>query len=365
MHHDTMCITVASWWHRLFLYVWILVCLLVYHERGAAVSSEPAGQGIDRLVSTMTPPWKTNPFINYEIDARRNYVFIHACVGIFKKKRGGGTWGHGEDILVELLDTIVNSTLPSNDLGGVFVGMLGSASDIEHTKVILLDKYSKINGPLRDRVHVIATAHDIELSEFPTLLAMQLFANRAPAATKLAYLHTKGVRKNGINDYPSEWRRYMSYFVVHRYEICFEALDKQAYCTCGPLKQSKIYAGNFWWTKAGYLATRTPRIAEIEWNVKNRYLAEEYILRNQSSPSNQVCSRPGSDANPQNLHYCVHHTHHVMQVCHTPFEWYSNVSSQLRSNPQCFFRKLSPANPKKNDPLSWCHNNGLPVIPST
>jgi hypothetical protein len=33
-------------------------------------------------------------------------VFVHALVGVFQKKRGGGTWGHGLEILLELLDQV-------------------------------------------------------------------------------------------------------------------------------------------------------------------------------------------------------------------------------------------------------------------
>lgn len=294
-------------------------------------------------------------FITNTVDSRSSYVFIHACVGIFSKKRGNGTWGNGESILVEMLKGIQSSDIRTT-LGGVFIGILGKNQDLINVEVLIQPFVEQL------KMQVVVKNSNIELAEFPTLNAMQQFASRVPSATKLAYMHTKGVRKNGIDQYPEGWRRYLQYFIVDRHEICYEALDQFQYCTCGPSKQAKIYAGNFWWTKAGYMASRRPLISDIAWNMDNRYLAEEYLLRNQSSPGPHVCDRPSAKS-PPGLHYCIHHAHHPMQLCHTPKEWYENVSSQLRRNPQCFFPKLMPSHPKKDDPYSWCHHDGLPNIP--
>jgi hypothetical protein len=297
-----------------------------------------------------------------QIDVKKSYIFIHSCVGVFKKKKGNETWGHGEEILSELLHSIERSTVVDT-LGAVLIGMIGSDNDVESAKRMLSERFLHVAGLLADRIHVVVEELSIELSEFPTLNYMQQFAIKAPPQTKLVYLHTKGVRKNGISDYYNDWRQYMTYFAIERFSICYKALDQFQYCTCGASKQGLIYAGNFWWTKAGYLASRRPLVSEISWNMKNRYLAEEYLLRNQSSPDERICTRPNSHAVPANLHYCVHHAHHTMQVCQTPRQWYVNVSDELRPTPQCYFRRLQPANPKKNDRYSWCHHKGLPPIP--
>lgn len=271
-------------------------------------------------------------------------VFIHAVVGVFQKKRGNETWGHGMNILVELIKTIEDSSIAPN-ISAVYITIIGAEHDRQKA-AYNLSRMNSTSKTLHKRLQILIQGNNIDLAEFPTLHALQQYAMHQAPDMPLIYLHTKGVRKNGIANYPHEWRRYLAFMMVERSELCARALQS-GYLTCGAQQQSKIYAGNFWWTTAGYIATKKPSIAEIRWSMQNRYDAEEYLLKD-----------VGAQGKKQ--HYCVHHTHHNMQVCHTPREWYENISLPLRPDPRCFNPKKLPKNPTK-DPMSWCHHSGLPV----
>jgi hypothetical protein len=141
----------------------------------------------------------------------------------------------------------------------------------------------------------------------------------------------------------------MLYFLVEKYNICFKALESPYnYDTCGVLRQNTIYAGNYWWTKAKYLSVKKPCAIDIEWSMKNRYAAENYLLNN-IFPKNQI------------KNYCIHHTHHNMQVCSTPRSMYEDLVLEIRGNPQCMYRHLYRLN-QSNNSTSWCHIDRLPVI---
>ena len=173
-----------------------------------------------------------------------NFYLTLLClilVGVFKKKRGGGTWGHGLDILNEMLDLIETSGL-IHDVRGVYIGILGTSADREEAKVSLKH---------RQKVTVVVESAIADYVEFPALNAMQIYANLTDPRSRLLYLHTKGVRKNGWHaDYPAEWRRYMTYFLVENHHVCLSAITSDGqrtsnkvsgYQTCGVLKQQSIY----------------------------------------------------------------------------------------------------------------------------
>ena len=170
------------------------------------------------------------------------FTYILYIVGVFKKKRGSGTWGHGLDILKELVELIESSGL-INEVERVYISLLGSESDRSEAKIALKGQ---------EKVQIVIESPSSDLVEFPALYALQTYSNMSHPSTKILYMHTTGVRKNGWHpDYPIQWRKYMSFFLVDKYSVCFTALDKMRYSTCGVLKQQSIYQGNFWWTTAG------------------------------------------------------------------------------------------------------------------
>ena len=233
--------------------------------------------------------------LKFEIRTPHIAVFIHAALGEFKKKRGKvGYWGYGKDILLEIISVIESSGLLADNLTrGVYITALGSTADIASTREAIY------RSPLRnEKIHFLVTGPNLELQEFPALHALQYYASlpQTHPDSKLLYLHTKGVRQNGLmmpnasiaNDSavleggPHDWRRYMLYFLVEHYaKLCFRAMDERGFLTCGALKQQEIYAGNFWWTRASYMRDKKPPVASMEWTGagRKRFAAEEYILK--------------------------------------------------------------------------------------
>ena len=288
-------------------------------------------------------------------------AFIHATIGIFKRRRGKtGTWGHGTEILMEMLQTVQDANA-LQWFHRIYVGTLGSRDDVTAAQAQVHDRF---RGPeWRDKLAFVVSGESLELHEFPTLMVLQLFSNLLPhglvndpsTATHLLYLHTKGVRRNG--DYSPDWRRYMLYMLlVHYKAICEPAMRERGYSTCGALKtptsKGVIYAGNFWWAQASHLQSKGDSIRDLAWSSVNRYAAENYLLAGVNASESRA------------RHYCLHHTHHDMQNCPTPPSLYDAASAamQMRAHGNCYSHALRPQNQTKFDRNSWCHSSALPVF---
>jgi len=290
-------------------------------------------------------------------------MFIHATIGIFKRKRGKpGTWGHGTEILTEMLQAVQDAKA----LGWfrrIYIGTLGSDVDTAQARAAILARFS--GDQWGDKLAFIVSGANLEYSELPTLAVLQVFARLLPqsssaASLHLLYAHTKGVRKNG--DFACDWRQYMMHMLLAHYKgICEPAMRSRGYLSCGALKtptaQGPIYAGNFWWTTGQYiLQSRRGAFSltqsSMVWSSANRYVAENYLLAGVSA------------AESRDKHYCLHHTHHDMQNCATPFSLYASASAalRLRSHGNCYSPALRPRNQSKHDRASWCHATALPVI---
>ena len=307
---------------------------------------------------------KTRAFIS---PAEETVIFIHACFGTFtykRKDRQGQRWGYGIKILMDILNSIYsNEALLSkvDSINIVSVGLSEARKDAKRQIVAMNHPPSK-----RKKLKWLVACEEKYLFEFPTLAVMQEYTKYMHANSNVLYLHTKGVRRNAVLDTMiTEWRRYMLYWTVDTVQnICFKALDEYGFKTCGTLKRGgkqACYAGNYWWTKAGYFAWKQPSINSpaIDW--RRRYNAEEYVLSNLSHSEHS------------NLHFCTHHTHTIdMGNCHIPPKWYMlpseqaeqnfllTVKSRRRKMGDCFDGNKLPKNRTK-DPNSWCHKNGYPI----
>lgn len=89
--------------------------------------------------------------------------------------------------------------------------------------------------------------------EFPTLNEIYKHSKEVGNNEPVLYLHTKGVT-TPENLCIKEWREYMTYFLVEKYQECLDLL--KYFDTCGvdlidePMKH---YSGNFWWSNSNYL----------------------------------------------------------------------------------------------------------------
>ena len=104
-------------------------------------------------------------------------IFIHAVCGIFNRKRGNDTWGYGLDILNELLTTIGRSHVVDY-VANVHISLIGRPSDVLEAKLTLEALNSTTTTRLFGKIRVVVEGHDMNLAEFPTLYALQLYADR-------------------------------------------------------------------------------------------------------------------------------------------------------------------------------------------
>ena len=375
-----------------------------------------------------TDIYNSLPAVQHKGQLTETVVFIHAVFGTFtykRKDRQGQTWGHGNEILNELLTTLyqssskettsssstaaTNATSLIDIVDHVFITCLGTPEDVSTgVKDIMASpiwgsgENSNDNNSNKGKLKVLLTGYDKHLWEFPSIALLQHYANIIKPNSKILYLHTKGVRRNGPSDVNiADWRQYMTYWTVETaIDICMKALDggtstsshhkttnnhdsslvvlskdhinmeefKYKYETCGNLKRGgakPIYGGNFWWTSAKWISNRKPAISELIWvssgTYQSRFLAEEYLLYGSTSHEQEFS------------HYCVHHTHHDMSFCRTPREMYSlsngknnHLTSQtsqssyyIRKNGNCFHSDYLPKNRTK-DSSTWCHHKKLP-----
>ena len=173
-------------------------------------------------------------------------IFIHAAVGIFKKKRYEGYWGYGREIMEEMLITIISNQDLMNMVHGIYVTTLGNSTNRALARSTL--QSFNDSGPGSGKIFQIIEGDDLYVAEMPTLHAAQLYANESFIHRGndifILYLHTKGMRNNGIG--ATDWRKFMVYFLVDKHKICIEAMSKGGFDTCGSNLIGNKYQGNMW-----------------------------------------------------------------------------------------------------------------------
>lgn len=103
---------------------------------------------------------------------------------------------------------------------------------------------------------------DISKGEFFTLQKIEERSKSSNKNLKILYLHTKGVT-TPHNQCIIDWRVYMTYHNVIRYNKCLKALDHCDACGVDFHKEpAKHFSGNFWWANSSYIKT-LPSINDI------------------------------------------------------------------------------------------------------
>lgn len=148
----------------------------------------------------------------------------------------------------------------------------------------LIDQVEKINIgivgdkevilPKNDKINILYKNNNLKEYEFLTLQLLRDFCKKNDDYNVL-YLHTKGANSDSkpIND----WRQYMMYFLVEKYEKCFEVLENND--TCGvDLRNNPTlhYSGNFWWAKSNYIKTLM-KFIDMKVILSERHKAEFWI----------------------------------------------------------------------------------------
>jgi hypothetical protein len=108
-----------------------------------------------------------------------------------------------------------------------------------------------------------------------TLLKIKKYINKND---KFLYIHSKGITK-GNDQYVTDWRNAMEYFLIYKYKDCLKELDDHD--TVGINYIPNIhYSGNFWWTKGSYYLKLPNKIDDSYLSPENYLCTKNPKYRN-------------------------------------------------------------------------------------
>ncbi len=180
----------------------------------------------------------------FEKDVKVEKVcFIHSC----------NMEKSGTKVLDELYTEIKESGL-LNELDYLVVNNIGIDLDKNHFN--------------DSKVKIINHSTETNLFEIPTIMKILQFSKTHPNC-KLLYLHTKGISHSADSAPVTEWRKYLSYFMVSKYQECLSKLDDYDAVGCNyTVEPHPHYSGNFWWANTNYIKTINNPLIEkhdAEW----------------------------------------------------------------------------------------------------
>lgn len=168
------------------------------------------------------------------------------------------TINHYQKIVDEIINLIIDSGL-INDVDKINIGIVGNGF---------------VDLPINNKINILYQDSNLELFEFKTLNLLKGFA-RENESYNILYIHTKGTNSDTkpIND----WRKYMLYFLVEKYNECFKILEN--FDTCGvDLRKNPTlhYSGNFWWANSNHIKN-LPEFKDMGVILSERHKAEFWI----------------------------------------------------------------------------------------
>lgn len=134
-----------------------------------------------------------------------------------------------------------------------------------------------------DKVKIVRLASDFLKSERPTI---QMLWDHAQENNSLyLYLHAKGVANphwnhiDGEKEFVADWRNYMEYFNVERWEDCVSLLNSGYDCVGVNYKDNPWphFSGNFWWATSDYLRRTERPIDAYPPDGPDRFYDERWI----------------------------------------------------------------------------------------
>jgi hypothetical protein len=115
-----------------------------------------------------------------------------------------------------------------------------------------------------------------KVCEFPTLTIIRNMSIEIQENFNILYIHTKGV-STPYNECINDWRKYMSYFNIIKYEDCLNILKENDTCGVDLRKEPTLhYSGNYWWAKSEYIK-KLPTFDKMKLIISERHKAEFWI----------------------------------------------------------------------------------------
>ena len=179
------------------------------------------------------------------------------------------TIGEYQLIYEELINKVIESDLISK-INTLFVCIVGDGN---------------LNPIHHDKIKTIKVGN-VQDFEFPTLEKIENDISLINDNIKILYFNGLGVTGNTPNK--KNWRSYLTYFNIVKFDECIKSLDN-GYDVCGvdwrtdPVPH---FSGNFWWANSTYLKT-LPKINTLNKEdspivLTLRHNAEMYIGMNKN-----------------------------------------------------------------------------------
>lgn len=143
---------------------------------------------------------------------------------------------------------------------------------------------------------------NLEYGEFFTLNLLKKFCEQND--TLVLYIHTKGVTTPN-NKCINDWRNYMLFFNIEKYQNCINALETNDTCGVDFVNNpTNHYSGNFWWSKSSHI-NKLPTIEEIQSDTFPKILSKRH------NAEFWICMKQGSHANlwSSNINVYERHLH--------------------------------------------------------
>jgi len=159
-------------------------------------------------------------------------------------------------------------------------GLVEASTNIYVTGLGKIDENKTIYDIFLNPKFAYEYMNQTNLYEFPTLKKLEAFCLHNNDSL-VWYAHSKGASHS--TDFVAGWRGIMNYFVLEKWQLCYELLTSTNHTTCGailtidtvyPPGWNTYYAGNMWWAKCSHV-NRLTRIEKLDQN--NRYVAELYV----------------------------------------------------------------------------------------
>jgi hypothetical protein len=186
---------------------------------------------------------------------------------------------------------------------------------LDYIYVTILGEF--FNLPQDNKIKLIYYSDNTNEWEFPHINNIKKFSDNLNININILQIHTKGVL-NKPHSY--EWRKYLEYFLIEKYDVCLEALEN--YHSVGVNAQyyfdeeNKLrnhYSGNFWWAKSNYIKNLEPLR-----NDTDRYTTEHWLIGNLF-------------LNDYRFHLSLHHTN---------IDFYKNHLNQQEYNIESIKNKI-------------------------
>lgn len=207
----------------------------------------------------------------------KNVCYLHACNINF-----------GLDILKSMIDHLKKSNL-YDILESINICLVG------YTLPSIIENLKNYDT----KISLCFYNPNPKLYEYPCL--NKLWEKSKEEDCNILYMHTKGA--NSINDEKeNEWRKYLLYFMVDKFEDCLTRINNYNFDTVGcDMIKNVHYAGNFWWSKSSYIRKLDSpmkylnniefynKISENNYSI-NRFHAENWLLSNKNVKSSNLIS---------------------------------------------------------------------------